>query len=208
MGSEMCIRDSVWDAVAGGAPLLKLEGHTDWVFAVACHDAGDGWRIVSGGHDKVLLVWDAVKGGAPLLKLEGHTDFVNAVACHDTGAGWRYVSGSDDGTVRVWDGAAGGAPLLTLEGHTKGVNAVACHGAGDGWRIVSGSDDGTVRVWDGAADAVYPLGSYVASVALAPRAGEVGVFASVGASFARLALRDGPSQLEARVEEERARSAV
>ena len=54
---------------------------------------------------------------------------------------------------------------------------------------MSGSHDGTVRLWDGAAGAVYPLGSNVASVALAPRAGEVDVFASVGKSFARLALR-------------------
>ena len=99
-------------------------------------------------------------------------------------------------------GVKSGAPLLKLEGHTSHVNAVACHGAGDDWRIVSGSDDGTVRVWDGAAGAVYPVGSRVASVALAPRAGEVGVFASVGASFARLALRDGPSKLEERIEEE------
>ena len=102
-------------------------------------------------------------------------------------------------------GVAGGAPLLTLEGHSDWVRAVACHGVGDDWRIVSGSDDGTVRVWDGAAGAVYPLGSGVVSVALAPRAGEVDVFASVGKSFARLALRAGPSELEERVKEERPR---
>ena len=84
----------------------------------------------------------------------------------------------------------------------------ACHGEGDDWCIVSGSDDGTVRLWDGAAGAVYPLGSRVASVALAPRAGEVDVFAAVGKSFARLALRAGPSQLEERIKEEQARRAA
>ena len=40
---------------------------------------------------------------------------------------------------------------------------------------------------------------------LAPRAGEVDVFAAVGKSFARLALRAGPRPLEARVKEELAR---
>ena len=85
------------------------------------------------------------------------------------------------------------------------MNTIACHGEGDDWCIVSGSRDGTVRLWDGAAGAVYPLGSEVLSVALAPRAGEVDVFAAVGKSFARLALRAGPSQLEERVKEERPR---
>ena len=79
---------------------------------------------------------------------------------------------------------------------------------GDDWCIVSGLDDGTVRMWDGAAGAVYPLGSRVKSVTLAPRAGEVDVFAWVGKSFARLAMRAGPSQLEARAKEEPARRAA
>ena len=62
----------VWDLVKGGAPLLKLEGHTGMVFAIACHGEGDARRAVSGGDDKTLLVWDLDKGGAPLLKLVGH----------------------------------------------------------------------------------------------------------------------------------------
>ena len=73
---------------------------------------------------------------------------------------------------------------------------------------MSGSYDGTVRLWDGAVGAVYPLGSAVKSMALAPRAGEVDVFASVGKSFARLALRAGPSQLEERIKEEQAHRAA
>ena len=117
------------------------------------------------------------------------------------------MSGGYDKTLLVWDLDKGGAPLLKLEG-AGWVSAIACHGEGDDWCIVSGSDDGTVRLWDGAAGAVYPLGSEVESVALAPRAGEVDVFAAVGKSFARLALRAGPSQLEERIKEEQARRAA
>ena len=163
----------------------------------AARGAGGG----NGGGE--LLVWDLDKGGAPLRRLEGHTSLVLAIACHGEGDARRAVSGDSRGTLLVWDLVKGGAPLLKLEG-AGWVNTVACHGEGDDWCIVSGSrDDGTVRLWDGAAGAVYPLGSGVKSVALAPRAGEVDVFASVGKSFAHLALRAGPSQLAERVKEER-----
>ena len=99
---------------------------------VACHGAGDDWRIVSGSDDETVRVCDGAAGGAPLLKLEGHTRDVSAIACHGAGDGWRYVSGGRDRKLLVWDGVAGGAPLLTLEGHTDFVFAIACHGAGDG----------------------------------------------------------------------------
>ena len=75
----------VWDLDKGGAPLLKLEGHTCTVRAIACHGEGDARRAVSGESDQTLLVWDLDKGGAPLLKLEGHTCTVYAIACHGEG---------------------------------------------------------------------------------------------------------------------------
>ena len=159
---------------------------------------GDGRRVVTaGGYDKTLRVWDVVEGGAP-LKLVGHEGTVFAVECYGEGDARRAVSGSFDKTLLVWDLVKGGAPLLKLDAGSY-VNTIACHGEGDDWCIVSGSRDGTVRLWDGATGAVYPVGSEVKSVALAPHAGEVDVFASVGKSFARLALRVGPSQLEERV---------
>ena len=83
----------MWDLDKGGAPLLKLEGHTEAVNAIACHGEGDARRAVSGGCDETLLVWDLDKGGAPLLKLEGHTDEVCAIACHGEGDARRAVSG-------------------------------------------------------------------------------------------------------------------
>ncbi len=48
----------VWD-VASGAETAVLAGHTGAVRALAL---GDGW-ILSGGHDRHLLVWDAVMLG-------------------------------------------------------------------------------------------------------------------------------------------------
>ena len=70
---------------AGGAALLTLEGHTNYVSAVACHSVGEGsaaWRVVSGSEDKTVRAWDGASRGAALLTLEGHTNYVSAVACH------------------------------------------------------------------------------------------------------------------------------
>ena len=58
----------MWDAVAGGKPLLKLKT-AGWVKAVTWYGEGDARRIVSGGEDGVS-VFDADAGGEPLLKLE------------------------------------------------------------------------------------------------------------------------------------------
>ena len=88
----------------GGELIRTLEGHADWVTAVAM--SGDGTRAVSGSDDKTLKVWDLATGEL-LRTLEGHTDAVTAVAV--SGDGTRAVSGSDDKTLKVWDLATGQA---------------------------------------------------------------------------------------------------
>jgi WD40 repeat protein len=120
--------------------LRSLEGHTDWVRAMAL--SPDGRTIVSGSLDRTVKVWDA-HDGRLLRSLEGHTAWVNAVALSADGR--TIVSGSEDRTVKVWD-AASGRLLRSLEGHTDAVLAVAL--SADGRTIVSGSEDRTVKVWD------------------------------------------------------------
>ena len=95
----------------GGPLLATLEGHGDWVSAVAV--TPDGRRAVSGSDDRTLKVWD-LEQGALLATLEGHGDGVLAVAV--TPDGRRAVSGSCDRTLKVWD-LEQGALLSTLEGH-------------------------------------------------------------------------------------------
>src|SRR5262249_20338003 len=72
---------------AGGALILVLEGHTDWVTAVAVLD---GRRAVSASDDRTLRVWD-LESGRALQTLNGHTGAVTAVA---TLPGGRVVSAS------------------------------------------------------------------------------------------------------------------
>ena len=122
--------------------LRSLEGHTDWVNAVAV--SPDGRFIVSGSWDNTVKVWEA-ESGHLLRSLEGHTDRVRAVAVSLDG---RFiVSGSSDRTVKVWE-AESGRLLRSLEGHTGWVNAVAVAVSPDGRFIVSGSEDRTVKVWE------------------------------------------------------------
>ncbi|MBW2647649.1 MAG: hypothetical protein JRE23_16040 [Deltaproteobacteria bacterium] len=124
-----------------GGPLIRtLEGHTDWVYAVAV--TPDGKRAISGSMDNTLRVWD-IKSGEEIQKLEGHTDSVYAVAIMPDGK--HAISGSIDKTLRVWD-IKSGEEIQKLEGHTDSVKAVAI--TPDGKHAISGSIDKTLRVWD------------------------------------------------------------
>ncbi len=91
----------LWD-LATGETLRTLEGHSDWVSAVAV--LADGSRVVSGSWDDTLRLWDLATGET-LRVFKGHTSRVSAVAVLADGR--RAVSGSDDNTLRLWDLATG-----------------------------------------------------------------------------------------------------
>jgi WD40 repeat protein len=81
-----------------------LRGHSDEVFAVACHP--DGTRLATTGRDRAIWLWD-VKWGEAVARLVGHTSYVWSLAFSPDGS--TLVSGSGDATVRLWDTA----PLAT-----------------------------------------------------------------------------------------------
>src|ERR671932_2459 len=120
--------------------LWTLQGHTDWVKAVAV--TPDSLQAVSAGADSTVRVWD-LKSGKSLRTLEGHTASVNAVAV--TPDSLQAVSAGDDSTARVWD-LKSGKFLRTLQGHTTQVLGVAV--TPDSQQAVSAGADGTLRVWD------------------------------------------------------------
>jgi WD40 repeat protein len=113
-----------------------LQGHTDWVNAVAL--SSDGRRVVSGSYDKTLRVWD-IESGQSLRTLQGHTSEVNAVALSSDGR--RVVSGSRDHTLRVWD-LKDGKELVTF---TVEGNVTGCAVAPDNRTIVAGDSFGRVH---------------------------------------------------------------
>jgi WD40 repeat protein len=105
----------LWNAETGEMLRPPLEGHEDWVRAVAL--SPDGKHIVSGSDDKTIQLWDAATGEILQPLLVGHKNGVWAVAFSSDGK--HIVSGSDDKTIRVWNAETGGMLQPSFEGHLR-----------------------------------------------------------------------------------------
>ena len=92
----------VWDLAAGGAALVVLEGHTNWVFALTAfaEPATGEPRLASGSYDKTLRVWDASKGGAA-LRVVAFDEHVLALAVRSDTSGLFVASGKRWGKLRI-----------------------------------------------------------------------------------------------------------
>jgi WD40 repeat protein len=123
---------------ASRALSVELGHHDDWVRALAVLPDG---RVVSGGHDRRVLVWDPFQPGTDPVELGRHDSSVTAVAVLPDG---RVVSGGRDG-VRVWDPSRPGTGPVELGRQDGSVNAAAVLPDG---RVVSGGSFGRVLMWD------------------------------------------------------------
>lgn len=123
------------------APIMLLSGH-----GAAVHTSKfspDGLHLLSGSHDKTLLVWETFGECRNVLTLKGHGNAV--LEAHWLGDGEHAISASADRMVALWDVKTGGRVRL-FKGHTSYVNS--CCPAAGAPMLVSGADDSAARIWD------------------------------------------------------------
>ena len=123
------------------APIMCLSGHTGPV--LSCRFSPDGQHLVSGSHDKLILLWETFGECRNLMTFKGHSKAVLEVQW--AGDGEYLFSGSADRTGALWD-ARTGARTRQFKGHTGVVNSFCS--ARDANVAASASDDRTCRVWD------------------------------------------------------------
>jgi WD40 repeat protein len=99
----------VWD-LATGERLHTLEGHREWVRAVAV--TGDGAQALTASDDTTAIVWDLATGERQHT-LVGHKEPILAMAV--TADGTWAVTTSQDGMAIVWD-LHGGRLTATWQG--------------------------------------------------------------------------------------------
>lgn len=135
--SRIVLRD-----LAGSAPPLALEGHTEAVDAPAF--SPDGSTLASGSQEPSnnLKLWD-LAAGRERVTLAGHADKVRWVAFNRDGS--ALASAAWDDTARTWD-ARTGRPLRTFRGHTDRVHQAIF--SPDGRTLAGAGADGLVRLWD------------------------------------------------------------
>lgn len=91
--------------IAAGRTVVRVQGHSDDVNAVAYADETSGNLIFTGSDDHEVKVWDrrtlGQRRGAPVVVFIGHTE---GVAHLDAKGDGRYViSNSKDQSIKLWD---------------------------------------------------------------------------------------------------------
>jgi WD40 repeat protein len=128
----------VWD-VERAIQLRELDGHSDWVRAVAVFP--DGKHVASVSDDHTIRIWDL--------------GLFKSIQVIDTGFDWLRVlavskdssvlfTADDSENIKVWDWQAG-QQIGLLTGHAAKINAIKALTDG---RVISVSDDRTLRIWD------------------------------------------------------------
>ena len=127
--------------VAGGKPLLTLEGHTHHVLGVAFR--ADARLLATAGGDGVVNVW-STESGERSKKIIGWTKEVTGLQFQ--GATNTIVTSAADNQVRMVKDD--GTEVRAMAKLPDFIQAAAC-APSRSW-IVGGGEDSVLRLWDGA----------------------------------------------------------
>ncbi|KAL1500028.1 hypothetical protein AB1Y20_012705 [Prymnesium parvum] len=123
------------------APIMLLSGHSGAVLTTKF--SPDGQHLLSGSHDKLVLLWEVFGECKNLLTFRGHANAVLEV--HWSSDSENAFTASADKTAAMWDTRTGGR-ARQFKGHSSYVNS--CCPANEAPFLCTGSDDRTVRLWD------------------------------------------------------------
>ena len=137
----LCSGDiAILDGITGIC-ISVLSSHTNRVASLVF--SLDGVFLVSGSHDKNVILWDIQTGGV-IKTFYGHTSYVCSVSISPDYT--TIASGSQDHTIRLWDTQRGECHCV-IYGHNDGVYSVSFPPT-NSKLLISASEDGTVRQWD------------------------------------------------------------
>ena len=96
-----------------------LEGHANWVTAIACPSVANPNVLVSASRDKTVMIWELTRSteryGIAKRSLRGHNHFIQDMSL--SADGQYALTASWDKTLRLWDLNAGKTTARFI-GHT------------------------------------------------------------------------------------------
>lgn len=127
----------LWDLPSGN--MRKLNGHTDWVVAVAFSPNGN--LLASASFDSTVRIWNPADGS--LIKVITGTGQQRCVAFSPDGSLLAAASGAN--IIRIFR-TSDWTLVNTLTGHTDDI--FTCAFSPDGNTLASGGYDDTVKIWN------------------------------------------------------------
>ncbi|MBP3557016.1 MAG: protein kinase [Thermoguttaceae bacterium] len=140
-GRPVDASDANADSPSAWKNLLELEGHVDWIRALAL--SPNDRYLASGGWDQVVYLWDLTSG----RRLRSLPERVKGVSQLEFAPDGRTLATATEfGGVTLWDAAANEAVFRVQVGSGT---ARSFRFSRDGRYFATACDDGVVRIWTG-----------------------------------------------------------